>query len=163
MPSQRQIELLRAAIDFRIEIPSELSAFMASICHASRNVSSHEEGFRDAEGIDDIDAAMRAIKRGRQRRGRPSLLLKPSFIERRRIRRRIGRAVGQKRIWTGPPDEPSRVMSAQVLHMRPESFKHFEPGDRIEYSESTGTQSGRGSMGGVVNDEIFRTDMQTPA
>ena len=55
MPSQRQIELLQAAINAGMDNPAELSAFMANICHESGNLASLEESFRYTGSIDDID------------------------------------------------------------------------------------------------------------
>lgn len=57
MPNQRQIDLLKAAIDAGIDSPEELSAFMANICHESGNLTSSEESFRYTGSIDDIDVA----------------------------------------------------------------------------------------------------------
>lgn len=65
--------------------------------------------------------------------------------------------MGAMQIWSGPPDDPSRVMIAQVLHMDPASFEHRQAGDRIEYGEAMGTQSGRGSKDGVVSNGAYPT------
>ncbi|MCZ8114964.1 XVIPCD domain-containing protein [Silanimonas sp.] len=54
MPNQRQIDLLRAAVDAGMDSPEELSAFMANICHESGNLASLEESFRYTGSIDDI-------------------------------------------------------------------------------------------------------------
>jgi peptidoglycan hydrolase-like protein with peptidoglycan-binding domain len=64
---------------------------------------------------------------------------------------------GTMQIWSGPPDDPNREMIAQVRHMDPASFEHRQAGDRIEYGETMGTQSGRGSKDGVVSNSAYPT------
>ena len=62
---------------------------------------------------------------------------------------------GRMQIWSGPKGDPDRVMIAQVLHLDPASFKQRKEGDRIEYGEPMGTQSGRGPKDGVVSNGTF--------
>jgi putative chitinase len=54
MPSQAQLDLLKAAIDSGIDSPEELSAFMANVCHESGNLERTQESFRYTQGIDQI-------------------------------------------------------------------------------------------------------------
>jgi putative chitinase len=54
VPSQAQLDLLKAAIDAGIDSPEELSAFMANVCHESNNLTRTEESFRYTRGIDQI-------------------------------------------------------------------------------------------------------------
>jgi putative chitinase len=57
VPSQAQLDLLKAAIDAGIDRPEELSAFMANTCHESSDMTRTEEGFRYTQGIEQIPVA----------------------------------------------------------------------------------------------------------